>query len=96
MGFFARQADEYEWLRAFLSKKTLVKLLAREYTNNRIERVELPGIMAVHFVGLALHLGPAKQRQVIHDYLDTGVSATTRLNNLGVCSCCCSRRLTLF
>jgi hypothetical protein len=73
VGFFCRQADEYEWLRSFLSKSTFVKLLAKEYENNRIERVEFDGLLAVHFL--------------IHDYLGTGAVATTRLNNLGSKSC---------
>jgi hypothetical protein len=49
-GFFVRHADEYEWLCRLLSKKTMKKLLAKEEVGNRMERVELPGLLAVHFV----------------------------------------------
>lgn len=68
VGFFVRNKDEYPWLQQVLSKKGLVQLLGGEYKNNRIERVELPGILAVHFV--------------IHDYLGKGVSSTVKLDSL--------------
>ena len=42
--------------------------MGKEYVGNRIERVELPGLKAVHFV--------------IHDYLGKGVSSTWRLDSL--------------
>lgn len=68
MGFFVRNRDEYEWLRTLLSKAYLVSLLSKEYEGNRIERVEFPGLLAVHFV--------------IHDYLGKGVSSTVRMDSL--------------
>lgn len=42
--------------------------MAQEYVGNRIERVEFPGLLAVHFV--------------IHDYLGKGVSSTVRMDSL--------------
>lgn len=68
VGFFVRNEDEYAWLKALLSKKKLIELLAGEYEKNRIERVEFPGMLAVHFV--------------IHDYLGKGVSSTVKLDSL--------------
>ncbi|TXT06008.1 hypothetical protein VHUM_03769 [Vanrija humicola] len=68
VGFFVRHEDEYPWLRALLSKAELIRLMGDEYVGNRIERVELPGLKAVHFV--------------IHDYLGKGVSSTWRLDSL--------------
>lgn len=63
-----RKPDEYEWLRTLLSRPFLIDLLGKEYDGNRIERVEFPGILAVHFV--------------IHDYLGKGVSSTVRIDSL--------------
>jgi hypothetical protein len=68
VGFFVRSPDEYEWLRTLLSKPKMVELLGDEYKGNRIERVEFPGMLAVHFV--------------VHDYLGRGVSSTVRMDSL--------------
>jgi hypothetical protein len=68
VGFFVRTQDEYEWLRTLLSKDFLISLLAKEFEGNRLERVEFPGLLAVHFV--------------IHDYLGKGVSSTVRMDSL--------------
>jgi hypothetical protein len=45
------------------------ELLAEEYTGNRIERCEFPGLKAVHFL--------------LKDHLDRGVSCTTSVDFLG-------------
>lgn len=42
--------------------------MGKEEVGNRIERVELPGLLAVHFV--------------LHDYLGKGVSSTARMDSL--------------
>lgn len=68
VGFFVRHKDEYEWLRTMLSKTKVIQLLGDEYKGNRIERVEFPGMLAVHFV--------------VHDYLGKGVSSTVRMDSL--------------
>lgn len=70
VGFFVPRnaSGEYDWLRGLLSKQTLIEMLGEEYQGNRIERVEFPGMLAVHFV--------------IHDYLGKGVSSTARLDSL--------------
>jgi hypothetical protein len=51
-GLFVRHADEYEWLCQLLSKKNMAKFLAKEYVGDKLERVEFPGLLAVHFVRL--------------------------------------------
>ncbi|GMK53562.1 hypothetical protein CspeluHIS016_0101480 [Cutaneotrichosporon spelunceum] len=68
VGFFVRHKSEYEWLRTLLSRKKMVELLGDEFKGNRVERVEFPGMMAVHFV--------------VHDYLGRGVSSTVRMDSL--------------
>ncbi|KAF9042787.1 DUF1446-domain-containing protein [Hymenopellis radicata] len=69
VGFYVRHEDEYPWLRSLLSHKKMVELLSKEFVGNKIERVEFPGIWAVHFV--------------VHDYLGNGVSSTSRMDALG-------------
>lgn len=68
VGFFVRHKDEYDWLRTLLTKAKIVQLLGDEYKGNRVERVEFPGMLAVHFV--------------VHDYLGKGVSSTVRMDSL--------------
>ncbi|KAL2878780.1 hypothetical protein SGCOL_006008 [Colletotrichum sp. CLE4] len=52
VGFFVRNEDEYPWLRTILTVGRLKQLLGDDwYKNNpdrRVERVEFPGINAVH------------------------------------------------
>ncbi|ORX96172.1 hypothetical protein BCR34DRAFT_593944 [Clohesyomyces aquaticus] len=50
VGFFVRKEDEWDWLRSLLSTETFIKLLGKEYLGNRIDRCELPGVKAVHFL----------------------------------------------
>lgn len=69
VGFFVRTDDEWEWLRSFLDLEKLKKLMAAEWKDNyRLERVELPGIRAVHFV--------------VYGILMRGVSSSVRLDAL--------------
>jgi hypothetical protein len=70
VGFAVREADEWEWLRSFLSRKALQELMAEEYDESyKLERCELQGIKAVHFV--------------IFGILSRGVSSSSRLDALG-------------
>lgn len=54
VGFFSRSQypDEYEWLKSFLTVQRLKTLLGDDWysgnTSRRIERVEFPGLQAVH------------------------------------------------
>lgn len=57
IGFIAREDDEYQWLQSFLTIDRIKALLGpEEYTGNPIDRFEIPGIRAVHFL--------------LHDHLD--------------------------
>ncbi|KAJ7709132.1 hypothetical protein B0H16DRAFT_1901111 [Mycena metata] len=69
VGFFVSSAEQYEWLRQFLSVDRMKTLLAKEYNGKEIDRFELPHINAVHFL--------------LHDHLDRGVSCTTTVDFLG-------------
>ncbi|KAL3469629.1 hypothetical protein BJX99DRAFT_268073 [Aspergillus californicus] len=71
-GFWVRHADEYTWLRAYLTINKIRELLGEGYASNPdlvIERFELPNLRAVHFLFRAL--------------LDRGVSVTTTVDFLG-------------
>lgn len=52
IGFFVRHEDEYPWLRTFLTVPRLKELLGDDWykanPDRRVERVEFPGINAVH------------------------------------------------
>ena len=52
VGFFVRHDDEYPWLRTVLSVATIKQLLGDDWFKGnparRVERVEFPGINAVH------------------------------------------------
>ncbi|KAJ4358377.1 uncharacterized protein N0V89_002959 [Didymosphaeria variabile] len=70
IGFIARQDDEYRWLQSFLTVDRIKSLLGpHEYTGNPIDRFEIPGIRAVHFL--------------LHDHLDGGYSQCYKFDTLG-------------
>ena len=69
VGFFVRHADEWDWLRSLLSTPTFVRLLGKEYTGNRIDRCELPGVKAVHFL--------------LKDHLDRGSVSSSSMDPFG-------------
>ncbi|KAK1853847.1 DUF1446 domain protein [Colletotrichum chrysophilum] len=52
VGFFVRHRDEYAWLRSFLTVTRLKQLFGDDWykinPNRRVERIEFPGINAVH------------------------------------------------
>jgi hypothetical protein len=50
VGFYVRREEEYPWLCETLSLQCIRELMADEDLGARIERVEMPGILAVHFV----------------------------------------------
>ncbi|OHE92895.1 hypothetical protein CORC01_11762 [Colletotrichum orchidophilum] len=73
VGFFVRNEDEYPWLRTLLTVSRLKQLLGDDwYKSNpdrRVERVEFPGINAVHFR--------------ILDNLNGGIASSDRIDGLG-------------
>ncbi|KEF56732.1 uncharacterized protein A1O9_06922 [Exophiala aquamarina CBS 119918] len=73
VGLFVRHEDEWDWLRTVLSMEKMKELLGKDYKGGRIERCELPNILAVHF-----HL---------IDHLERGYTATSGYDCLGK-NCC--------
>ncbi|KPM46511.1 hypothetical protein AK830_g170 [Neonectria ditissima] len=70
VGFFVRSEDEWQWLRGFMDHERMKILMASEWRNEfKLERCELTGIHAVHFV--------------IYGILSKGVSSSARLDALG-------------
>ena len=69
VGFFPISDAAWPWLRSFLTKQTFIKLLADDYKGQVIDRMEFPGICAVHFL--------------LHDWLDRGVTANATYDILG-------------
>ncbi|KXJ88984.1 hypothetical protein Micbo1qcDRAFT_150207 [Microdochium bolleyi] len=74
VGFFVRHADEYPWLCTVLTVDCLKQLFGDDwYTagdpRRRVERVEFPGILAVHFR--------------ILDNLNGGIASSDRIDGLG-------------
>lgn len=71
-GFWVPHRDEYLWLRALLSIDTAHELLGetgRSQSQLSVERFELPGLYAVHFL--------------FRNLLDRGVGVTTTVDFLG-------------
>ncbi|CAG8951978.1 hypothetical protein HYFRA_00000713 [Hymenoscyphus fraxineus] len=69
LGLFVREDDEWEWLRSFLTIPKIIQLLGPEYNSKLVERFEVPGIRAVHFL--------------LHDHLDRSYNATSTYDGLG-------------
>ncbi|CAI6339483.1 unnamed protein product [Periconia digitata] len=69
-GFFVRDDDEWDWLRSFMTIERVKQLLGpEEYKGKPIDRFEIPGIRAVHFL--------------LHDHLDRGYNACSNYDTLG-------------
>lgn len=73
VGFFVRNADEYPWLQSFLTIPRLRELLGDDWPKGengqqRVERCELPNLLAVHFR--------------ILDFLDGGIASSSRIDGL--------------
>lgn len=70
VGFFVRHADEWDWLRSFLSMAKMQELMGADWREEYyLERVEFPKICAVHFV--------------VYGILGRGVSSGSRLDAFG-------------
>ncbi|KAH7129382.1 hypothetical protein B0J13DRAFT_136948 [Dactylonectria estremocensis] len=73
-GFFVRHDDEWDWLRSFLTVDKIKELLGpEEYKGKPIDRFEIPGIKAVHFL--------------LHDHLDRGYNGCSTYDTLGKNAC---------
>jgi hypothetical protein len=69
VGFFARDDEEWDWLRSTLSVEKIKELLEDEYKGGKIDRFELPNVKAVHFL--------------LRDHLDRGVNSSSSYDCLG-------------
>ncbi|KIW79019.1 hypothetical protein Z517_08859 [Fonsecaea pedrosoi CBS 271.37] len=73
IGFFVRHDDEYPWLKTYLTVSRLKELFGDDWQkgnpDRRVERVEFPGINAVHFRVL--------------DNLNGGIASSDRIDGLG-------------
>jgi hypothetical protein len=69
VGFFPVHEKAWPWLRSFLTKQCFIDLIADDYRGQTIDRMEFPGICAVHFL--------------LHDWLDRGVTANATYDILG-------------
>ncbi|KIX04246.1 uncharacterized protein Z518_07800 [Rhinocladiella mackenziei CBS 650.93] len=73
IGFFVRHEDEYPWLRTLLTVERLKSLFGQDWFKcnpfRRVERVEFPNILAVHFRVL--------------DNLNGGIASSDRIDGLG-------------
>ncbi|KXL44419.1 hypothetical protein M433DRAFT_155056 [Acidomyces richmondensis BFW] len=69
VGFFVRHEDEYQWLCTLLTIPKMKLLLGPEYNGKGIDRFEIPGIRAVHFL--------------LHDHLDRSYNASSTYDGLG-------------
>ncbi|KAK1540961.1 hypothetical protein CPAR01_06950 [Colletotrichum paranaense] len=63
VGFFVRNADEWDWLRSILTVRKIRDLLGEDDKGKPVFRFELPHLHAVHFL--------------LKDHLDRGVSASS-------------------
>lgn len=70
VGFFVRNDDEWDWLRSFMTIDRVKELLGpEEYKGKPVDRFEIPGVRAVHFL--------------LHDHLDRGYNACSNYDTLG-------------
>ena len=69
IGLFVREDDEWDWARSFFTIDKMKELLGPEYNGKGVERFEIPGIKAVHFL--------------LRDHLDRSYNATSTYDGLG-------------
>jgi hypothetical protein len=69
VGFFVRRDDEWDWLRSLLTIPKIKALLGPEYNGKGVERFEIPGVKAVHFL--------------LRDHLDRSFNASSTYDTLG-------------
>lgn len=69
VGFFVRHDDEWDWLRCLLTVEKMKDLLGDDYEGKPIDRFEMAGLRAVHFL--------------LHDHLNGGYNSGYSLDILG-------------
>jgi len=86
VGFFVRNETEYPWLQSLSTVEKLKELLGKDYGGQRIERVEFPGILAVHLWVESRYLSKRLMLTFssrILDFLDGGIASSARIDGLG-------------
>lgn len=69
VGFYVRHDDEWDWLRSILTMEKMAQLLDGTNRGAKMERFEIPGIRAVHFL--------------LRDHIDRGFNSTSDVDTLG-------------
>ncbi|KJZ71390.1 hypothetical protein HIM_09231 [Hirsutella minnesotensis 3608] len=70
LGLFVQNLEQWEWFRSFMSKERLKCMMRKDWEDwYFVERVEMPNILAVHFV--------------VYGPLGRGVTSSSRLDSLG-------------
>lgn len=70
IGLFVQTPEQWAWFRAFMTRDRLKGLMGKDWRDEfHVERVEFPGIRAVHFV--------------VYGVLGRGVSSSRLLDSLG-------------
>lgn len=71
MGLFVRDPKAWDWFRSYLTNARMKQLIGGDWKEDKyfLERVEMPHILAVHFV--------------VYGILGRGVSSAVNLDNLG-------------
>ncbi|KAK6193525.1 hypothetical protein LQW54_012360 [Pestalotiopsis sp. IQ-011] len=69
VGFYVRHDDEWDWLRSILTMEKMAQLLDGTDRGAKMERFEIPGIRAVHFL--------------LRDHIDRGFNSTSDVDTLG-------------
>ncbi|KAF2658611.1 DUF1446-domain-containing protein, partial [Lophiostoma macrostomum CBS 122681] len=68
VGFFVRRADEWDWLRSFLTIEKFKELLGSDNKGGKVERFEMGKLRAVHFL--------------LKDWLDRGYNSGSGVDTL--------------
>ncbi|WP_108652036.1 AtuA-related protein [Dongshaea marina] len=83
VGFFVRHADEWQWLRSFLTIEKIRELLGDDDIGGVIERVEFANIYAVHFLNRCL-LGKGAASTGSYDCLGKNVAEYLRCKQVQI------------
>ncbi|KDN62535.1 hypothetical protein CSUB01_02252 [Colletotrichum sublineola] len=83
VGFFVRNADEWDWLRSLLTISKIRELLEEDDKGKPIFRFELPRLFAVHFL-LKDHLDRGVTASSSYDFLSKNVAEYLRCKHVNI------------
>ncbi|KAI8296292.1 hypothetical protein K4K56_006266 [Colletotrichum sp. SAR 10_98] len=83
VGFFMRNADEWDWLRSILTVSKIRELLGEDDMGKPIFRFELPHLHAVHFL-LKNHLDRGVTSSSSYDFLGKNVAEYLRCKHVDI------------